>query len=219
MLIITFYTKADTGNLLANKISTTGDATISGALNAQRLGITNTTSRPIEVNNTMHNGPYLVAISQNYSNNDLLFALRCLPLNHLWCFGVTTSNQYIISHANSTKSSIQPNGNTTISGNLDVGSGSSSKTILHANNNDYTGYSEVHCSSPWELTLDVETNLPNGGYMVFKLKGVLVMIIRGDHQTINYYKPLINPSDGRLKENEESIENACETLSKLRPQL
>ena len=69
----------------------------------------------------MHNGPYLVAISQNYSNNDLLFALRCLPLNELWCFGVATSNQYIISHENSTKLSIQTNGNTTVSGNLDVG--------------------------------------------------------------------------------------------------
>ena len=86
------------------------------------LSITNTTSRPIEVNNTMHNGPYLVAITQNYSNKDLLFALRCLPLNQLWCFGLNTSNQYIISHENSTKLSIQSNGNTTISGELDVGS-------------------------------------------------------------------------------------------------
>ena len=58
---------------------------------------------------------------RNISNNELLFALRCLPLNQLWCFGVATSNQYIISHENSTKFSIQSNGNTTISGNLDVG--------------------------------------------------------------------------------------------------
>ena len=105
---------------LANKVPTTGDATISGTLTVQRLSITNTSARPIEINNTMHNGPYLVAISQNHSSNDLLFALRCLPLNQLWCFGVATSNQYIISHENSTKLSIQPNGNATISGNLDV---------------------------------------------------------------------------------------------------
>ena len=123
-----------------------------------------------------------------------------------------------LSHENSTKLSIQSNGNTTISGNLDVGSGSSSKIILHANNNGYTGYSEVHCSSPWELTSNVETNFPNGGYMFFKLKGVLFMIIRGGHQAINYYKPLVNSSDDRLKENGGLIENACETLSKLRPQ-
>ena len=128
------------------------------------------------------------------------------------------SNQYIISHESSTGFSIQPNGNTT-SGNLDVGSGNSSKINVHAANNGYTGYAEVHCSSPWELTLNVETNFPNGGYMIFKTKGVMFMITRGDHQTINYYKPLVNSSDDRLKENEEVIENACETLSKLRPQL
>ena len=36
---------------------------------------------------------------------------------------------------------------------------------------------------------------------------------------INFYKPTKNASDDRPKENEESIENACETLSKLRPQI
>ena len=34
-----------------------------------------------------------------------------------------------------------------------------------------------------------------------------------------FYKPTTNASDVRLKENEELIENVCETLSKLRPQL
>ena len=38
-------------------------------------------------------------------------------------------------------------------------------------------------------------------------------------QTIIHYKPLVNGSDDRLKENEEITENACETLSKLSPQL
>ena len=36
---------------------------------------------------------------------------------------------------------------------------------------------------------------------------------------VYFYKPIQNASDDRLKENEELIENACETLSKLRPQL
>ena len=98
-----------------------GDTTISGTLNSQRLYITNSAARPIDIKNAMHNGPYLAAKSQNHSNNGLLFALRCLPLNQLWCFGVSTSNQYIISHENSTKLSIQSNGNTTINGNLNVG--------------------------------------------------------------------------------------------------
>ena len=32
-------------------------------------------------------------------------------------------------------------------------------------------------------------------------------------------QPLTQSSDDRLKENEELIENACETISKLKPQL
>ena len=40
-----------------------------------------------------------------------------------------------------------------------------------------------------------------------------------NNNEIGHYKTLVNSSDDRLKENEELIENACETLSKLRPQL
>ena len=36
---------------------------------------------------------------------------------------------------------------------------------------------------------------------------------------LHFYKTTSNVSDDRLKENDELIENACETLSKLRPQL
>ena len=111
---------SDATNVLS--VDQNGDASISGNFEVQRLYITNSTARPLEINNTMHNGPYLAAVSQNHSNNDFLFALRCLPLNQLWCFGVSTSNQYIISLKTLTKFSIQSNGNTTLDGNLDVGS-------------------------------------------------------------------------------------------------
>ena len=40
-----------------------------------------------------------------------------------------------------------------------------------------------------------------------------------NNNEIRYYKPLVSSSDDRLKENEIIIENACETSSKLRPQL
>ena len=40
-----------------------------------------------------------------------------------------------------------------------------------------------------------------------------------DNNNIIHYKPLVNSSDDGLKENEEIIENVCETLSKSRPQL
>ena len=46
-------------------IKPTGDASISGTLEVQRLSVTNTTARPIEINSTMRNGPYLVTMSQS----------------------------------------------------------------------------------------------------------------------------------------------------------
>ena len=52
-----------------------------------------------------------------------------------------------------------------------------------------------------------------------KLSGNLFMKFFNNNNNIHHYKPLVNSSDDRLKENEEIIENACETLSKLRPQL
>ena len=45
------------------------------------------------------------------------------------------------------------------------------------------------------------------------------MVFTPNDNLIIHYKPFANYSDDRLKENEELIENACETLSKLRPQI
>ena len=220
------YTKTDTGNLLANKVSTTGDATISGTLNAQRLSISNTTSRPIEINNTMHNGTYLVAISKNSSNNDLFFALRCLPLNQLWCFGVATSNQYIISHGNSTKLSIQSNGNTTISGKMHVQNNDSFETQSILENTGGT-----YCSLYWKGS-GVQGRIYVGGgsmeirtdsnhRMQFKTGGSAqpTTMTIDTNRNLTVHRTFYNNSDDRLEENEELITHACETLSKLRQQL
>ena len=55
--------------------------------------------------------------------------------------------------------------------------------------------------------------------------GLLLIATKGDIylycglHIIYFYKPTTNASDDKLKENEELIENACETLSKLKPQL
>ena len=190
--------------------------TINGTLGVQGLSVTNTSARPIETNNTMHNGPYLVATSQNYNNNVLLFALRCRPLNQLWCFGVTTSNQYIISHENSTKLSIQSNGNTTIRGNLDVGP-SQSVTSVKAYVNHARHQGNVGIEARWNSQGFIHFNTTSP-------EGLLLIATKDDLylycglNIIYFYKPTTNPSDDRLKGNEELIENACETLSELRPQ-
>ena len=216
-LSLNYYNKTENDNLLANKVSTTGDATISGTLNAQRLYITNTTSRPIEINSTMHDGPYLVAISQNYSNNVLSFALRCLPLNELWCFGVTTNNQYIISHENSTKLSIQSNGNTTITGNSDVGPSQAQTSInTYFNHVGSTGYMMMEGRYRDQGFLHFETNYQHGE--MFLTVRHTFFIRCSDYAGSPYvqtFQPLTQSSVDRLKENEIIITSACETLSKL----
>ena len=166
----------------------------------------------------MHNGPYLAAISQNHSNNDLFFALRCLPLNQLWCFGVATSNQYIISHRSSTRFSIQPNGNTSLSGNLDV-SVSSTRTSVKSYNTmeGYTSYVELETKWNSQGYLNFESNKPGAHYLFLTVKDDLHMYC--GNNLVLFYEPTSSASDDRLKENEELIENACETLSKLRPHL
>ena len=160
-----------TNRLIVNQ---SGDTTISGTLEVQRLSITNTTARPTEINHTMHNGTYLVAISQNYSNNDLLFALRCPPLNQLWCFGVATSNQYIISHENSTKFSIQPNCNTTINGNLDVGSTGDNQMKIHGTGAT-TSYAEFKASNGQNCVWDFQNPSNSNIWPSIKVKGIKLM--------------------------------------------
>ena len=195
-------------------VQSNGDTTISGTLNAQRLPITNTSARAIETNDTMHNGPYLVATSQNYSNHNLLFALRCRPLNQLWCSGVTTSNQYIISHENSTKSSIQSNGNTTTGGNLNVGP-SQAQTPIKAYVNHAGSQSNIQIEAKWGSEGFIHFNTSySQGCMCLVVKGALYQYF--GNNIIYFYKPTSNASDDRLKENGEIIENACDTLSKLR---
>ena len=51
--------------------------------------------------------------------------------------------------------------------------------------------------------------------LLFAAKDDLYMYV--GIEAIYFYKPTTNASDDRLNENEELIENACETLSKLRP--
>ena len=54
---------------------------------------------------------------------------------------------------------------TTTSGNLDVGSGGSSKVHVHAANNGYTGYAELKAQSHYDLFLNLQTTRVNGGWM------------------------------------------------------
>ena len=65
--------------------------------------------------------------------------------------------------------------------------------------------------------LNFITNWADGGYLFVTITYVYYMYC--GNNIVYVYKPTTNASDDRLKENEELIENACDTLNKLRPQL
>ena len=67
-------------------------------------------------------------------------------------------------------------------------------------------------------TWDINSNTTDVKIEI-KLDGNLFMKLFNNNKEMGHHKTLVNSSDDRLKENEELIENACETLSKLRPHL
>ena len=108
---------------------------------------------------------------------------------------------------------------TTINGNLDVGVGATSSKIgSHSNQQGFTAVTEIHSQSQWISKLELISTHPTLRSFIF-LKGSIHFEFNASNQTIIHYKSLVHGSDDRLKENEELIENACETLGKLRPQL
>ena len=118
------------------------------------------------------------------------------------CFGVATSNQHIISHENSTKSSIQSNGNTTISGNLDVGTSQAQTSIkAYVNHAGSTGH------------IRIEGRYRDQGYLHFETNdqyGEMFLTVRNTFFTrcsdyagnpyVQTFQPLTQSSDDRLKE-------------------
>ena len=83
---------------------------------------------------------------------------------------------------------VSTTGDASISGNLDVGSGFSSRIRSHASVNGYTGYSELNTSSPWDLWINLETTYPNGGWMYFKINNDDYMQLSGSDNKVNLYK-------------------------------
>ena len=66
---------------------------------------------------------------------------------------------------------VSTTGDVSLSGNLDVGSGSSSAINVHAANNGYTGYAELKAQSSYDMYLNLETTRVNGGWVYFQING------------------------------------------------
>ena len=109
----------------------------------------------------------------------------------------------------------------TIGGNLDVVPNQAQTSIkTFFNHAGSTGHIRIEGRYRDQGYLHFETNYQNGE--MFLTVRNIYFIRRSDYAGNPYvqtFQPLTQSSDDRLKENEELIENACETLFKLRPQI
>ena len=80
--------------------------------------------------------------------------------------------------------SLKPTGDATTSGNLDVGSGVSSKINAHTANNGYTGYAELHCIAVRHDCVNLQTTRVNGGWMYFKINNDNFLLLSGSGQFV-----------------------------------
>ena len=107
---------------------------------------------------------------------------------------------------------------TSLSGNLDVGATGNNSIKIHGTGAT-TSYAEFEVSNGQNCVWDFQNPSNSNVWPSIKVKGVKFMDFRPYDNIIIHYKPFANWSDDRLKENEIFIENACETSSKLKPQL
>ena len=108
--------------------------------------------------------------------------------------------------------------NVLIDRNLDVNVSNSQSSIKAYNTMDpYSSYIELVAKWNSQGYVNFESNGPGALYVFITVKDDLHMYC--GNNLVRFYKTTTNTSDDRLKENEICIENVCETLSRLRPQL
>ena len=208
-----YYNKADTNNLLANKVFNIGDISLPGMLD---IGTSNYTNSRIRCNANL--GGYTgYAELKAASSYGMFVNLSTTRADGGWVYFKIDNDDFIQLSGNGDKVNIYKD--TPVSGHLDVGSGVSSKINVHAANNGYIGYGELYAQSSCDLYINRQTTRVNGGWVCHTINGGRFLLLSGSGQIVKNFKPLVSSSDDRLEENEELIEHACETLSKLRPQL
>ena len=235
-----YYNKTETDNMLNQKVNTSGNSSIQGELDAYLFRY-----REIRIKNDDDlNCLSMIQLTANESIIDLrteeTFANMYFKINgesyirlsttdnismykDINIYGVlTTGNTNINGELTTGKTTI--NGDNVITGRLEVGQNPNTNnnwiTINsdNSNNNGPVGLMQFSMWGGKNGTWDI-TSTTTDVKIEIKLDGNLFMKFFNNNNEIRHYVPLVQNSDDRWKENEIIIENACETLSKLRPQL
>ena len=140
---------------------------------------------------------------------------QTLQSSTTWLNGVWNRNEFGIRHS-SNGLWISDTGNTTISGNSDVGPAQAQTSIkAYANHAGHQGNVEIEAM--WNTQGFINFNTAASDGLLFTATKDALYMYCGTNN-VYFYNPTTNASDDRLEENEIIIEHACETLSKLRPQ-
>ena len=216
-IIDSFYSKTETDNLLADRLINIGDISLLGWLDIGTPGYTN--SR-IRCNADM--GGYTGYAELRAANSyDMFLNLQTTYPNDGWVYFKINNDSYMQLPGSDNKVNIYKD--TIIKGRLDVGENPSYATNwlnLHTDNTNGNGFKGAMSFTAWggkNCTWNLSSNTSDVK-VELELSGDLFMKFFNNNNIL-HYKPLVNNSDDRLKENEIIIESACETLSKLKPQL
>ena len=148
------------------------------------------------------------------SSYDLFLNLNTAYPNGGWMYFKINNDAYIQLSGSDDKINIYKH--TSISGNSEVGAGAvTSNMKAFASHNGNTSC-ELIAANRDHGKFRFNTDYGHGTLYV-GINDVNFFRLTNWNNEINFYKPTTGTSDDRLKENEEIIENACETLSKLRP--
>ena len=221
-MLLSYSTGSYVDSNLANKVSRAGGSAISSNLTVNG---NMDSSKKFTLNiksSTIHTEFWtLASFHQVIANSGSWLQFSRDGTSDTWQAGMSSDNSYVIRASDATNAlTVYQNGDTTISGNSNVGVGATSLKIkVHSTQQGYTGHIELHSQSPWIFKLEFITTHPTPRPFIFQKKGSIYFEFNANNQTVIHYKSLVNGSDDRLNGNEELIDNACETLSKLRPQL
>ena len=127
------------------------------------------------------------------------------------------SNEFTIK-SGSNGLTLKPTGDAVISGNLDVGTTGNNSLKKHGTG-VATSYAAFTTTNGYNYYWGFQNGNHSQAWSNISVKGSSFMSFSYHDITTIHTRSLANWTDDRLKENEICIENACETLPKLRPQL
>ena len=156
---------------------------------------------PLEIINNNPNWE-VIALESTISGDGCLQNFKTAQSPTVWNTGVWNQSEYGIRHGVN-GIWIYDNGNTTISGNLNVGQ-SQAVTSIKAYVNHAGHQGNVEIKALWNSQGYVNFNTTNAdGLLLTATKNVLYMYC--GLNTIHFYNPTTNASDDKLKENEVII--------------